>query len=75
MTKGVSIKFTIQLDQYEPLQVGVWAERDKLPDESDEDFAVNVAREVVKDLHKISSSIAEEVKELKRKMMDDLNDD
>lgn len=73
--KGISIKFTVPLpDKYAPISVSLWTERDKLPDETEEEMIINVGKELVSDLHKISESLVVEILGVEKQIMEDLND-
>ena len=52
--KSLSLGFTLQISDYEPVKINVMHERDKREGETDEELEVNLAKEVMANLNVIS---------------------
>lgn len=72
---GVSLGFTLQVDDFEPVKLNVYRERGRRPDETEEDFTFNVTKEVVSELDKVAEGCVLKVQEIKAKIVEALNNE
>lgn len=76
MTKGLTLRFTLPLpDKFAPIQVSLSIDRDLKPDEKEEEFIINLGREIVNDMRVVAKSLVAEVLDEERKIMDELAED
>lgn len=73
--KSISMGFTLQLDDYEPVKINVMQERDQRPDETEDEMTVNMAVAVVSDIRKIAKDAVGELKLIKQEIFEELSDD
>lgn len=76
MKKGISVGFTIQVDQYEPVKISAWEEVEGEGSvlETGEDIDIEITKKVVKRIDKVADECVKKVSAIKTRILDELSD-
>lgn len=72
--KSLSLGFTLQISDYEPVKINVMHERDAKEGETDEQHEINLAKEVMANLVLVSKTAVADIQKIKATIMNDLMD-
>ena len=75
MKKSVSIGYTMQVDDYEPVKINVMHECDLYEGETEEELTVRLAKGVMGDIELLSKDAVGKVQKLKKEIFDALLDE
>ena len=72
---GVSVGFTLQISEYEPVKVTVYHEREPEEGEDAKTHELNVTKEVMNHLREHSKTVVADIQRIKAQIYEDLLDE
>ena len=72
--KSLSVGFTLQLDEYEPIKLNIMTERMLRVGEREEDLILSLAKTIADDFDKVSSEMVKKIQSTKAQIWEDLSD-